>query len=147
MTPETHTRYRVQRLIRLGEWLEKNMDALIMGYDQIDDAHDMLVDIPEGLDAAEVTEIVGFKQMQALKVWSRLMSELRHDVPCKHVRRGADVTIHKPFAYKDEWQVVIPAPQPKDVPSQEEYEEAQQDFRLDYLAQEEYEESLKDKAS
>ena len=28
MAPETHTRYRVQRLIRMGEWLERNEAAL-----------------------------------------------------------------------------------------------------------------------
>ena len=32
MAPETHTRYRVQRLIRLGEWLERNEAALIMAF-------------------------------------------------------------------------------------------------------------------
>ena len=35
MAPETHTRYRVQRLIRLGEWLERNEAALTLAADVI----------------------------------------------------------------------------------------------------------------
>ena len=32
--PETHTRYRVQRLIRMGEWLERNEAALQLAIDR-----------------------------------------------------------------------------------------------------------------
>ena len=126
MAPETHTRYRVQRLIRLGEWLEKNQDAMVALFDVIDDAHDTLVDPPEDMPCSDVVELVGFKQMQAIKGMNRMMNELRHGIPTKHVRRGVDVTIHQPYALKNEWEVVIEAPVP-DVPTQEEYNESLKD--------------------
>ena len=121
MAPETHTRYRVQRLIRLGEWLERNEDALITAFDAIDDAHDLLIDgeIPAG----ELVEIVGFKQMNPIKSMSKMFAELRHAVPTRNVSRGGDVTLHHPFATPGkEYEVVIEAPKPKDIPSQEEFD-------------------------
>ena len=151
MAPETHTRYRVQRLIRQGEWLERNQDALIALYDVIDEAHDMLVESPEGLSDNDVVELVGFKQMQALKGMSRLMQELRHDLPTRNVKHGGDVTIHHPYAYKQEYEVVIKAPVP-DVPSQSEYDRLTSERRVELTAdvsdlyKECKEESLKDKA-
>ena len=61
MAPETHTRYRVQRLIRLGEWLERNQDLLVLAFDVMDDAHDTLVDMPEGMTAEDAVEFVRFQ--------------------------------------------------------------------------------------
>ena len=46
MAPQAHTRYRVQ-LIRLGEWLERNKDALVLAFEVVNEAHDTLVDPPE----------------------------------------------------------------------------------------------------
>ena len=43
MAEETHN--RVQRLIRLGEWLERNEAALTVAADVINEAHDLLVDL------------------------------------------------------------------------------------------------------
>ena len=120
MAPETHTRYRVQRLIRLGEWLERNQSALITAFDAIDDAHYLLID--GEMPAGELVDCVGFKQMEPIKSMSRMFSELRHDVPTRNVQRGVDVTLHHPFACgKHEYEVVIEAPKPKDIPSQEEF--------------------------
>jgi hypothetical protein len=134
MAPETHTRYRVQRLIRLGEWLERNQDTLVALYDVIDDAHDMLVDPPEDMPTSDIVEITGFKQLQALKGMGRLMTELRHDLPTRHVGRGGDVTIHQPYSYKEEWEVVIKARVP-DVPTQQEYTIKEQErLRDEYVA-------------
>ena len=137
MAPQTHTRYRVQRLIRLGEWLERNQDALVALYDAIDEAHDTLVDSPEDMPTSDVVEVVGFRQMQPLKAMGRLMMELRHDLPTRHVRRGVDVTIHQPYALKEEWEVVIKAPVP-DVPTQQEYNIHEQErLKAEYDAQHE----------
>ena len=134
MAPQTHTRYRVQRLIRLGEWLERNQDTLVALYDVIDDAHDMLVDPPEDMPCSDQVEIVGFKQLQALKGMGRLMTELRHDLPTRHVGRGGDVTIHQPYSYKEEYEVVIKAPVP-DVPTQQEYNiQEQERLKAEYDA-------------
>ena len=126
MAPQTHTRYRVQRLIRLGEWLERNQDTLVALFDVIDDAHDMLVDPPEDMPTSDIVEITGFKQLQALKGMSRLMTELRHDLPTRNIRCGGDVTIHHPYSCKEQYEVVIKAPVP-DVPSQEDYNESLKD--------------------
>ena len=120
MAPETHTRYRVQRLIRLGEWLERNQSALITAFDAIDDAHDLLID--GEMPAGELVDCVGFKQMEPIKSMSLMLSELRHDVPTRNVQRGVDVTLHHLFAcVGKEYEVVIEAPKPKDIPSQEEF--------------------------
>jgi len=121
MAPQTHTRYRVQRLIRLGEWLERNEDALITAFDAIDDAHDLLIDseIPD----SELVDVVGFKQMTPIKSMSKIFSELRHGIPTRDVQLGRDVTLHHPFASPSkEYEVVIKAPQPEGVPSQEEFD-------------------------
>ena len=124
MAPETHTRYRVQRLIRLGEWLERNEAALIMAFDVIDDAHELLVDPPENMPTSDIVEISGFKMLHPILALQKMMMELRHDLPTRHVKMGEDVTIHQPFALglNQEMQVVIPKPQPKDIPSQEEFD-------------------------
>ena len=81
-------------------------------------------DIPAG----ELVEIVGFKQMEPIKSMFKMLSELRHDVPTRNVSRGGDVTLHHPFACgKHEWEVVIEAPKPKDIPSQKQYDLAEQE--------------------
>ena len=109
MAPETHTRYRVQKLIRMGEWLERNAPALITAFDAIDDAHtDALED--EQPDAMTI-ELITFRQMQPLKSMMQLMAELRRDN--WGVKRGTDVTLHHPFACDGkEYEVVIEAPKP-----------------------------------
>jgi len=121
MAPETHTRYRVQRLIRLGEWLERNTAGLALAADVISEAHDMLIDPPEDMPCSDVVELAGAQQMQAVILLNKLMQELRFDVPTRDVKRGADVTLHHPLACAGrEYQVVIEAPKP-DVPTQQEY--------------------------
>ena len=123
MAPETHTRYRVQRLIRLGEWLERNEAALTLAADVINEAHDLLVDPPEHMPTSDIVEVAGFKQLHAVMSLNKLMQELRHELPTRAVRMGDDVTLHQPFATPGkEWQVVIEAPKPKDIPSQEEFD-------------------------
>ena len=81
-----------------------------------------------------LSSLFGFKQMQALSAMRRSMDELRHHVPGSDVQRGKDVTLYQPFALKNKYEVVIPAPQPNPT-----------EVFLD--REEEYQESLKDKAS
>ena len=129
IAPESHTRYRVQRLIRLGEWLVSNQSALITAFDAIDDAHDMLID--HEMSAGELVDCVGFKQMEPIKSMSRMFSELRHDIPTRNVCRGSDVTLHHPFgAPGKEYEVVIEAPKPKDIPSQEEFDKVRSEVDI-----------------
>ena len=132
MAPETHTRYRVQRLIRLGEWLERNQSALITAFDAIDAAHDVLVDPDEDMPCSDIVVLAGFKMMEPVKSMNTMMAELRNDVPTRHVKMGEDVTIHNPFALglNQEMQVVIPKPQPKDIPSQEEFDKVRSEVDI-----------------
>ena len=139
MAPETHTRYRVQRLIRLGEWLERNQSALITAFDAIDDAHDVLIDPDEDMPCSDIVELAGFKMMEPVKSMQQMMMELRNNVPTRHVKMGEDVTIHQPLLYGlkhqyvqdlKQMQVVIPKPQPKDIPTQEEFDKVRSEVDI-----------------
>ena len=111
MAPQTHTRYRVQRLIRLGEWLERNMEALQLASEVIDEAHDMLLDSDDSVPAHEIVEMAGFKMMLPVQVLNRLRQDLQFNVPTRDVKRGKDVTLHHPYAFgENEYEVVIKAP-------------------------------------
>ena len=78
MAPETHTRYRVQRLIRLGEWLERNQSALITAFDALDEAHDVLIDSDEDTTADQLVELAGWKMVEPIKSMQQMMMELRN---------------------------------------------------------------------
>ena len=119
MAPQTHTRYRVQRLIRKGEWLERNGDALVAFFDALDTAHDQLLEAED----EEMTAYAVGQMMSPIKALFHLTLELRHNSMCRGIERGRDVTIHHPYAAPGmEYEVVIEAPKPKDIPSQEEFE-------------------------
>jgi len=125
MAPETHTRYRVQRLIRLGEWLERNQAALQLAIEVIDEAHDVLVDPPEDMPCSDQCEMAGFKMMSPMAVLNRLRSELLYSVPVRDVQMGKDVTLRHPYGEK-EFEVVMKAPV-ADVPTHKrEYESMQE---------------------
>ena len=122
-TLESHTRYRVQKLIRMGEWLERNEAALVLAYDVLDDAHDKLCDPDETLDPNELLDLVGHQQMQALLALRPMMMELRMASDWD-VKRGTDVTIRQPYACsKHKYEVVIEAPKPvtDETPTKEEF--------------------------
>jgi len=119
MAPQTHTRYRVQRLIRKGEWLERNGDALVAFFDILDRYHDELLEVED----MEATSYVATEMTPPIKALFHLMLELRHDSMVRDVVRGTDVTLHHPYACAHkQYEVVIEAPKPKDIPSQEEFE-------------------------
>ena len=110
-TPETHTRYRVQRLIRMGEWLERNEAALVLAYDVLDEAHDKIIDADETMDPNDLLDIVGHDQMQALLAMRPMIMDLR--LSDWDVKRGTDVTLRRPYASpKHRYEVVIEAPKP-----------------------------------
>ena len=115
-TPETHTRYRVQRLIHMGEWLERNEAALVLAYDVLDEAHDKMIDPDETLNPNDLLDIVGHDQMQALLALRPMMMELR-TASDWDVKRGTDVTIRQPYACsKHRYEVVMEAPKPVQKP-------------------------------
>jgi hypothetical protein len=108
MAPQTHTRYRVQRLIRMGEWLERHGASIITAFDCIDEAHDVLL---EAEDTDTVMYAAG-KMSAPLRSLMLSCAELRHDR--WNVQRGKDVTLHHPMASpENEWEVVIEAPKPQ----------------------------------
>ena len=131
MAPQTHTRYRVQRLIRLGEWLERNQDALVLAFEVINEAHDTLIDPPEDMPCSDIVEQVGFQQLHAVTTLRTIVNDLRFDVPTKDVKRGTDVTLYHPFACPSkEYEVVIKAPQPEGIPSQEEFDKVRSEVDI-----------------
>ena len=139
MALQAHTCYRVQRLIRLGEWLERNQSALITAFDAIDEAQAVLLDSDEDMTAYQIIERAGFKMIEPIKSINTMMAELRNNVPTRHAKMGEDVTIHQPLLYGlkhqyvqdlKQMQVVIPKPQPKDIPTQEEFDKVRSEVDI-----------------
>ena len=116
------TLYRTQRLIRMGEWLERNKHTITLAFEALDSAHDLLME-PEG-SLEELVEHVSFKQLSALQALMVLVRELNVGDDFEAVM-GQDVTLRR-LGVAD--QVVIKAPKPfeataqqiKDLPTTEE---------------------------
>ena len=106
--------------------------ALITAFDAIDDAHELLVDPDDDMPTSDIVEIAGFKMLQPIMSMQKMFMELRHDIPTRHVKMGEDVTIHQPFALglNQEMQVVISKPQPKDIPTQEEFDKVRSEVDI-----------------
>ena len=122
-TPETHTRYRVQRLIRMGEWLERNEAAIVLAYDVLNEAHDKMIDGDETLNPNVLIDCVSHDQMQALLTLQPIIMDLRLASDWD-VKRGEDVTLHHPYAAPGKkHQVVMEAPKPvvDNTPTNEEF--------------------------
>jgi len=107
------TLYRTQRLIRMGEWLERNMHTLTLAFEALDSAHDQLIEHEEiDLPLEEVVDMVVTKQMSALQAFMPLVRELNIGTAFE-AEMGKDVTLHHPLACKDHrYQVVIEASKP-----------------------------------
>jgi len=118
-TPEEHTRFRVQRLIRMGEWLERNEALLVALYDAVDDAHTEALEAE--LDDTLILEHLLHKQMAPLRGLGTVVADLRMSNSWG-VKAGEDVTLHHPRACaKHQYEVVIPATKPSnDQPNNEE---------------------------
>ena len=117
MAPQTHTRYRVQRLIRMGEWLERNMDVLQLAIDSIDAAHDSLLDAagysPDPICHAEVVSNVSTRMLTPVKILNNIRTDLGHGVATRDVQSGKDVTLYHPYASEgNRYEVVMEAPKP-----------------------------------
>lgn len=109
-TPGWHTRWRVQRLIRMGEWLERHEALLLALYDSIDEAHTESLDME--MEDTLILEYLQNKQMDPLRGLGMVLTDLR-GAPNWDVKRGEDVTLHHPRACaKHKYEVVIPAPKP-----------------------------------
>lgn len=115
MTPQTHIRYRAQRLIRMGEWLERNKDILITCFDAIDDAHTQMIDCEANYE--DCLEYTSMKMMSPIKASQELMVELRHLLMCRDVKRGTDLTMINRFGCEEHRETIVAkAPVPQNIP-------------------------------
>ena len=107
------TLYRTQRLIRMGEWLERNMHTIALVAESIDSAHDQLMEHEEiDLPLNCVVDMVVHRQMTALQALMPLVREINIGTAFE-AEMGQDVTLHQSNACKDHrYQVVIEAPKP-----------------------------------
>ena len=114
------TLYRTQRLIRMGEWLERNMYTLTLAYEALDSSHDQLIEHEEiDLSLDEVVDMVVSKQMTALQAFMPLVRELNIGNVFE-AELGQDVTLHQPNACKEHrYEVVIEAPKPFEATAQQ----------------------------
>ena len=114
------TLYRTQRLIRMGEWLERNMHTLNLAFEAMDSAHDQLIEHEEiDLPLDEVVDMVVSKQMSALQALMPLVREVNIGNVFE-AEMGEDVTLHHPNACKEHrYQVVIEAPKPFEATAQQ----------------------------
>ena len=111
MTPQALTRYRVQRLIRMGEWLERHKAVLVALFDSIDDAHTESLEAE--LEDTLILERLQAKQHAPLEALGGFIRELRGH-PDWGVKRGEPVTLYHPDACeKHRYEVVIPVPEPR----------------------------------
>lgn len=98
--------YRVQRLIRMGEWLEANKDIVVALFDCIDDAHTEAYANEE--DDTLLLEQIVYKQMTPLKGMHQVLTKLRNETDWGVVR-GEPVTMRHPMACSEHSvQVVLP---------------------------------------
>ena len=114
------TLYRTQRLIRMGEWLERNSAAICLAFEVIDRAHDSMME-PDSEDksANDILEIACAQQMGAIRALYPIIGEI-HGYRDWDVEMGQDVTLHHPNACKDHrYEVVIEAPKPFEATKQQ----------------------------
>ena len=114
------TLYRTQRLIRMGEWLERNMHTIALVAESIDSAHDQLMEHEEiDLPLDCVVDMVVNRQMTALHALMPLVREINIGTAFE-AEMGQDVTLHQPNACKDcRYEVVIEAPKPFEATKQQ----------------------------
>ena len=104
--------YRTQRLIRMGEWLERNAATICLAFEVIDRAHDLTMDPPEDMPCSDIVEQVSSQQVSAIRALYPILGEI-NGYNDWGVEMGQDVTLHQPNACKDhKYQMVIEAPKP-----------------------------------
>ena len=113
------TLYRTQRLIRMGEWLERNAATICLAFEVMDRAHDLTLDPPEGMSHSDIVEQVSCQQIGALRALYPILGEI-NGYKDWGAEMGNDVTLHQPNACKDhKYEVVIEAPKPFEATQQQ----------------------------
>ena len=114
------TLYRTQRLIRMGEWLERNAATICLAFEVMDRANDKLIDRnDEDITADDLIEMVASEQISAIRALYPILGEI-NGYRDWGVEMGQDVTLHQPNACKDcRYEVVIEAPKPFEATAQQ----------------------------
>ena len=114
------TLYRTQRLIRMGEWLERNAATICLAFEVMDRANDKLIDRDdEDITADDLIEMVASEQISAIRALYPILGEI-NGYRDWDVEMGQDVTLHQPNACKDcRYEVVIEAPKPFEATKQQ----------------------------
>ena len=113
------TLYRTQRLIRMGEWLERNAPAICLAFEVIDRAHDLTIDPAEGMSHADIVEAVSDQQSSAICALYRILADIKAYSDWE-VEMGKDVTLRHPNACAEHrYEVVIEAPKPFETTEQQ----------------------------
>ena len=90
---------RAQKLIRMGEWLERHASTIELSFDAIDKCHDMLIDWRDEPSESVINSAIG-DLMTPLKALAPLRCELGHGTPWE-TSSDKYVTLHHPYACKD----------------------------------------------
>ena len=114
------TLYRTQRLIRMGEWLERNAATICLAFEVMDRANDKLIDHDDKKIAADdLMQMVASEQISAIRALYPILSEI-NGYRDWGVEMGQDVTLHQPNACKEHrYEVVIEAPKPFETTQQQ----------------------------
>ena len=114
------TLYRTQRLIRMGEWLERNAATICLAFEVIDRANDKLIEHDDKEIAADdLMQMVASEQISAIRALYPILGEI-NGYRDWGVEMGKDVTLHQPNACKDHrYEVVIEAPKPFEATQQQ----------------------------
>ena len=114
------TLYRTQRLIRMGEWLERNAATICLAFEVMDRANDKLIDRnDEDITADDLIEVVASEQISAIRALYPILNEI-NTYNDWDVEMGQDVTLHQPNACKDcRYEVVIEASKPFEATQQQ----------------------------
>ncbi len=100
------TNYRVQRLIRMGEWLEEHEAILIALFDSIDDAHTDAME-SEGDDTIILEGLIN-KQLAPLRGMMQLLTAIRFRNDWGVVYGAPVTTIHKMACPEHKVQQILP---------------------------------------
>ena len=106
------TLYRTQRLIRMGEWLERNAATICLAFEVIDRAHDLTMEPPEDMPCSDIVEKVSCQQIGALRALYPILREI-NGYSSWGAEMSNEVTLHHPNACEEHrYEVVIEAPKP-----------------------------------
>ena len=114
------TLLRTQRLIRMGEWLERNAATICLAFEVMDRAHDKLLEQDDKEIATDdLIQMVASEQISAIRALYPILGEINRYNDWG-AEMGQDVTLHQPNACKDcRYEVVIEAPKPFEATAQQ----------------------------